>query len=109
MIFTTLAMIPIIFLAFMLYVWLLLYIARAFSGAIKGIVASIIYGAFAVAVVIPLGYLISINQPELMEGNNSLLAIVMVCYFISVAPGFYYLFSKIGALRNAGYFQPRRG
>jgi hypothetical protein len=107
MIITTLAMVPAAFVGFTLYVWVLLYVARVFSGFIKDIIAALIYGAFAVLVVTPLYYLISINQPALMEGNNKLLAIVMFSYFVVVAPGFYYLFKKIGVLRNAGYFKPR--
>lgn len=104
---TSLAMIPAVLAAFMLYIWLLMYVARIFTGFVKNIIASLIYGVFGVAVVSPLFYLIRINQEELMKGNNSLLAIVLGCYAIVVIPGFCYLFSKIGVLRAAGYFKPR--
>jgi hypothetical protein len=104
---TVLIMIPAAFLSFVLYVASLLYVARTLSGVIKGVFAALIYGAFSVLIIFPLVHLININQPELMQGNNELLAIILVSYVVVVAPGFYYLFCKLGALRNAGYFKLR--
>ncbi len=89
-----------------LYVASLLYIAKVLSGVLKGIVSAIIYGFFAVLIVYPLIYLININQPELMQGDNQLLINILISYAVIVTPGFIYLFSKIGALRSAGYFKP---
>ena len=103
-----LVMTPLSYLGFMLYVYFLLVIARKFSGILKGIIASLLYGLFAVVVVLPLIYLLNVYHPQISHGNNILLFGVIAGYFLVVAPGSYYLFRHLGPLRDAGYFGASR-
>ena len=100
-----LVMAPLMYLAFVIYVYFLLLIARKLDGPLKGVVTSLLYGVFGVAVVFPLVYLINTYHPQLSQGDNILLFSVLVGYFFVIAPGFYYLFRQMGPLRNAGYFK----
>jgi hypothetical protein len=99
---------PLMFIATMVYIKLLLGIAKVTSGIPKFVLGMVVYLIFALALTMPLFYLISINQPAVQESTYSLIA-VLVSYCLIVAPALYYLGKvKIKELQGAGYFLPRR-
>lgn len=99
---------PMILVAFVSYVSLLLGIARALSGVPKLLVGLVIYLVFSLVFVSPLFYLVA-QYREVINESISVLLKIMASYAVIVAPGLVYLVKfKIRALRNAGYFLPRR-
>ena len=99
---------PIMFSAMVVYIYLLLGIARVFNGIGKFALSMALYLVFAVIVVLPLFYLIGKNQTAVQESTYSLVA-VLVSYGLIMAPAIYYLARvKIKELQRAGYFLPRR-
>jgi hypothetical protein len=99
---------PIMFAAMAVYIYLLLGIARVFSGIGKFVLGMVLYLIFAVIVVLPLFYLIGQNQSAVQESTYNLVA-VLFSYCLIMAPSIYYLGKvKIKELQRAGYFLPRR-
>lgn len=100
--------VPIIFAVVVAYIYLLLGIARVFSGIGKFVLGVGLYLIFALIVVSPLFYLIDKNQPAVQESTYNLVA-VLFSYCLIMAPSIYYLGKvKIKELQRAGYFLPRK-
>ncbi len=99
--------IPVMFIAMVVYIYLLLGITNVFSGGVKFVLGIVLYLIFAVVVVSPLMYLISLNQPTIQESMYNLV-MVLFSYCLIMAPDFYYLSKvKLKELQRAGYFLPR--
>lgn len=102
------AAVPGAFLATVVYVALLLHIAKHFSGILKVVAAMPVYILYSVVMVAPLFYMLGEFRPEINASGLSM-GIVMLSWGIVVAPSMVYLGKyKIQELRNAGYFLSRR-
>ncbi|MDK2750719.1 MAG: hypothetical protein KYX60_08625 [Halomonas meridiana] len=100
--------VPGAFLATVVYVALLLLIAKHFSGTLKVVVAMPVYVLYSVVMVAPLFYMLGQFRPEINASGLSM-GIVALSWGVVVAPSMVYLGKyKIQELRNAGYFLPRR-
>ncbi|PSV49857.1 hypothetical protein [Photobacterium indicum] len=100
--------IPTMFIAMVMYIYLLLGIAKVFSGAMKFMLSMMLFLVFSGVVVSPMFYLISSNQPAIQESTYTLVA-VLLSYFAIMTPAVYYLVKvRIKELQRAGYFLPRR-
>ena len=100
--------IPVVFTVTVIYAYLLLAIARVFSGVVKFSVSMVLYLIFSFLMVCPMLYLINMNKLEIKESTTTLFA-VLFGYAVMLAPAMYYLIKvKMKALQRAGYFQSRR-
>lgn len=95
------------FLATVVYVALLLSLAKRCTGMIKVLVAMPLYLLYSVLMVAPLFFMIGEYQSEIQASFLSL-SIVLVSWGVAVIPSIMYIHRyKIQELRNAGYFVPR--
>src|SRR5690554_931319 len=96
--------VPGAFLATVVYVALLLLIAKHFSGILKVVVAMPVYILYSVVMVAPLFYMLGEFRTEINASGLNV-GIVALSWGVVVAPSMLYLGKyKIQELRNAGYF-----
>lgn len=89
------------------YVKLLLWLSFTFQGSVKFTLSMMVYVVYAMMMVAPLFYMVSINLPSI---QNSVLAtfLVLFLYGVNMAPSLYVLTQYKERLQIAGYFQERR-
>lgn len=89
--------VPGAFLATVVYVALLLLIAKHFSGIMKVVAAMLVYILYSVVMVAPLFYMLGEFRPEINASGLSM-GIVMLSWGVVVAPSMVYL----GKYKNSG-------
>lgn len=87
-----------------IYVFLLLFIADSFNGAIKFITSLLIFIVFCPFFVAPLFIMIKLWGVNTWDTRT---AFIMVCFAFVVSPVIWYLSLRMKDLRQAGYFRPK--
>ena len=98
---------PLMFVAMVIYVFLLLKVSHCFNGIIKGGVSLLLYILFVGIFLSPMYVLLINNQPEIRDSFAEIF-MVLISYFIIMSPALYYLLKvKMKELQRAGYYSER--
>lgn len=91
--------------AMVLYTHVLLFLGVNLRGASKLLASLAAYVVAAMVIAAGLMFVLSSGPATLLRENGVYLTLVLVAWLIVVAPGFFYLWRNLPALRAMGFFR----